>query len=125
MIKIVEEKMINGTDTTFDQLINIIKDAKTECTKEYYPKINPLNIWIKPEYLNLIKTRDKKYVRWKQLQNDFIKDFIWAKTASNNLMRKLKGEYTENKFEQAKGNSKNTWDVLNNICGRETRQRRN
>ncbi|KAL3275987.1 hypothetical protein HHI36_020718 [Cryptolaemus montrouzieri] len=116
MIRIVEEKMVLLQLSTNS---NMIKDAKKECTKEYYLKINPQMIWIIPEYLNLIKTRNKKYVRWKQLLNDFTREnFMKAKNASHNLRRKLKREYTENKFEQAKGNSKKSWDVLNNICGR-------
>jgi len=119
MLRIIERKMCQENITTFEGLANLLKSAKQECSKEYFLKINPKNHWITPGYLNLMKIRDRKYVRWKQVQNDITKEeFRMAKNAVNDLRRKLKRQNTENRFNQVKGNGKKIWNVLNNLCGR-------
>ncbi|KAL3286029.1 hypothetical protein HHI36_000542 [Cryptolaemus montrouzieri] len=86
MMEIIERKMCQGNITTFEELANLLKSAKQKCSKEYCLKINPKNHWITTDYLNLMKTRDRKYVRWKQ------EEFRMAKNAVNDLRRKLKGK---------------------------------
>ncbi|KAL3289221.1 hypothetical protein HHI36_003655, partial [Cryptolaemus montrouzieri] len=45
-------------------------------------------------------------------------EFRMAKNAVNDLRRKLKRQNTEDRFNQVRGNSKKTWNVLNNLCCR-------
>ncbi|KAL3285250.1 hypothetical protein HHI36_019360 [Cryptolaemus montrouzieri] len=105
--------------TFFEELANLLNSEKQEFSKEYCLKINPKNHWITPDYLNLMEIRDRKYVKWKQVQNDITKkEFRMAKNAVNDIRRKLKRQNTEDRFNPVRGNSKKTWNVLNNLCGR-------
>lgn len=52
------------------------------------------------------------YERWKKVQNEYTKDEF----------EKLKKNYVNKKLEEAKGNSKKTWKILNELCGRENKR---
>lgn len=78
--------------------------------------------WIPCEYLELLKLRDRLYVRWKKVPNRQTEmDFKNIKNQANNLRNKLKVQYAEKRFHGAKGNHKKIWEVLNDICNRQKR----
>lgn len=113
----MQGKIEQNQITTFQQLAEIIDTTKNECTKEYSIKIKQNNYWITREYLSKLKEKDALYVRWKRLKNEYCEnEFKKAKNKLNNLRKKLQKQYAERRFNEAVGNSKKTWVVLNEIC---------
>lgn len=119
----VQEKLLNETVSNFSELTEIIKQTKIESSTTYTMKYREKNEWITSEYMEKLKKRDKMYERWKKVQNEYTKDeFEKLKKEAEKLKRNLKKNYVNKKLEEAKGNSKKTWKILNELCGRENKR---
>lgn len=59
------------------------------------------------DYMKLMKLRDKLYTRWKLLPNKYTEAaFKEQKNWVNTMRNKLKKEYTQRKFLEARENAK-------------------
>ncbi|KAL3277220.1 hypothetical protein HHI36_012570 [Cryptolaemus montrouzieri] len=65
----------------------------------YAVKIGIGNSWITHDYLDLIKKRDRAYVRWKKSNNQFTRDeFTQMKNRTNNLRKLLRRQHVKKNF---------------------------
>ena len=79
-------------------------------------KIKDKNYWINNKYLAKLNENDKLYIRWKKLQSEQAEEhFKKMRNELNNMRKKMQKKYAEKEFEKAKGNSKKTWNIINEI----------
>lgn len=104
---------------SFRELTNSINQTRNEATTEYNLKVINGQHWVNYEFKKKIKERDKLYSRWKLNQNENTeKNFKKLKNEVNNLRNYLKKQYAEGKLENAGGDVKKTWKVLNGLCSK-------
>lgn len=122
----VEEEMEKNEINCFGLLAQMLNRTKKECTKENSIKIRNNNFWVTHEYITKLKNRDKLYVRWKRIPNEYTEnEFKKEKNELNKLRTKLQKQYAERKFQQVQGDIKKTWSILNDLCSRSNRKSNN
>ena len=99
----VFEKISQQNIKTFKDLTCIINETKSECTKQFSIKIMNKNYWITPDYLKKLKERDKLYIRWKKIQNDYTENaYKKAKNEINKLRIKLQKQFAEKSYKKCR-----------------------
>lgn len=122
-IEKVQRRLQQGNVEDFERLTAIINETKKQCTKKHLIKIRNNNLWVNAEYIEKVRQRDKLYKRWKVLQNAHTeKAFKKLKNEVNNLRLKLKKEYAEKKIQEAGGDTKKVWKVLNELTCRKVQK---
>lgn len=117
-IELVKNNLQGQPDEiSFAKMAEIIETSKMQCSKQYTIKIRTGNEWITPDFLKMIKKRDDLYVRWKRLPNEYTEnEFKKLKNKVNNTRKQLQKKHAEKKLEEANGDSRKTWRVLNDFC---------
>lgn len=102
----------------FDELVDLLTSQKEASMEEYNIKILNNDKWFNNEIRIQIKIRGKLYKRWKLIGSEELKEeFMKSKKKVNNLRRKFKQQWLQNKFEKAKYNSLKTWKIINSLIG--------
>ena len=99
------------------------------CKEEVSIKSNRnslVNPWITPGLINSIKTKNRLYKKWKKSvkKNNKDRNFnLYCKYKAHRsklkyLIKMAKNKYYTGKFEDAEGNPKSTWKLINNLRGK-------
>lgn len=80
-------------------------------------KLKPLKPWITAGLITSIRKRDKMHQKLKkQPQNNFLKSLYKNyRNTLNNMIKKSKYDYYNNILLQSRGNSKKTWECINDL----------
>lgn len=114
------EKHLNENQiSSFRELSDTINKMKNDCTREKSIKIRNNNQWVTKEYLIKLKQRDKLYVRWRRIQNEYTENEYKAlKNEVNKLRINLQKKFTQKKLQEVQGDGRKTWKILNELCSR-------
>jgi hypothetical protein len=85
------------------------------------------NEWATDELLRLITDRNRIHKKYKAHPlNEYLRgEFIKLRNRVTSLKLKLRRQYFADQFEKCKGNSKKTWDIINQMITRKTRKPEN
>ena len=109
-------KFVTKFQELYDECIPLKK-----CTSK--PKKEPRSPWITKGLLCSINTKNKlykQYLRCPSIVNHQL--FKTFRNKLHGLLRKSKRLYFFKKFEQIKGNMRQTWKTINNVLGRAQKQ---
>jgi len=101
--------------SNIESLIDIIQTFKLMNTEEKLVRVRKGNDWINQEILSNMKIRNKLYKKWKQDETNIFNKlkYLKLKKKVDKLCVSAKQNYLNYKIEQAGGDSKKLWGVIN------------
>lgn len=120
LVKWEEYYQIDDANLAANVLIDKIQITLDCCSsiKRFSNRKRPLKPWITAGVVRSIRKRDKLHIKFKlspnnsQLKTTYLK----YRNACNKLIKSLKIQYYAMKLESNKGNIKNTWQVIKELC---------
>lgn len=113
-------------DSAAIRLVSTIQDAvdKNSILKLITCKFKPIKPWITSGLIKCIKKRNLMQKKCRQVtDNDEIKlKFKKYRNLCNNLIKVQKQKYYTDQLENARGNTKNTWKVIKDLCNYSTKK---
>ena len=123
-----ENILVNANvNVDYTIFLNKFDDLYNECVPlrkcNNKRKRNPRLPWITNGILKSINTKNKLYKEFLQNPTDFRRQkFVTFRNKLHTVIRKSKRSFYFNKFEQAKGNMRQTWKAINDVMGRGRKQ---
>ena len=105
----------------YDELLNSIVPLKTVRFNKYKHKVQP---WMTKEILQSIKHRDKLHSKMKKTKNlnqrvKLEKEFSDYRSSLHKTIQNTKRKYENDVFEKCKHNSKQIWQNINKVIGKQ------
>lgn len=111
---------ITDTNTAADQLMAILlKHIKDNTSITNVPnKYRPLKPWITKGVVKCIRKRDKLHKKAKEAPDnmEYQEKFLKYRNVCNFVIKSLKVRYYREKLNSCKGNIKETWKTIKEIC---------
>ena len=116
---------LNSQPKNFAEFSKRFIDCKRNCGSP--SKRNRLeNPWITTALINSISKRDRLYKKWKQTKSKLctsgdprlFEEYRKYRNSLSNLIKRSKQNFYTKKFENASGNLKQTWALINQLRGK-------
>ena len=111
----------DDVNTAYGHFINTFTKIYDECcpVRIKTVKNNFRKHWMTPALLKSTKTKDKLYKRYQRFPTaENKKNYCTFKNIFTSLKRRAEKIYLDNKFEQAKGNLKETWKIIKDVINK-------
>ena len=111
----------DDVNIAYEHFITIFRRIYDECCpmKIRNVKNNFRKPWMTPALLKSTKTKDRLYKRYQKSPTDKNKrDYCAYKNIFNTLKRKAEKNYLAAKFEQAKGDLRETWKIIKDVISK-------
>ena len=108
----------DNIDDAFQDFCNRLKNVTNECfpiKSKIIKKKYLLKPWINQDLRALIKDKHKLYKKYVQRPITFGPQYKQLRNRLSNLIKTSKNEYYKNKLNDALGNSKKSWEIVNNL----------
>jgi len=122
--KLIEEK---DCVTLYEKIKSLFNKFYQSSSKTIVQKPNTrpyaINEWVNSELLGHINKRDELYKKWKSTPTNktYEKEYKKTRNIVNKLIKKDKSNFYKNKFKNCFNDTKKTWDEINHILGRKTK----
>ena len=113
----------DSVDEDYNIVVSTITDLIDKCIPlrkcNRSRKKDPMSPWITKGLLRSINNKNKLYKIYKNsATEENLNNYKSYRNKLHNLIRKMKRQYFERKFQQSKNKMKQTWININNILGR-------
>ena len=125
-LEIISFDSIHDVDSALQKLVDMISNVIDEVfpIKTIKPKHKP-NPWITDEIKKLIKEKNKLYNKFCRRPITFGPQYRSCRNRLNNLIKSTKRRYFRSKLHNSMSDSKKTWNILNELLGRNTKSKHN
>ncbi|CAG4965395.1 unnamed protein product [Colias eurytheme] len=116
---------MKNPDEIYNYIHTHFKNASTEHDNKKHNNCNafPYYGWMNENLSKLCKKRDYLFHKWRADPNNHILrlQYIKVRNKTNKLLEYYRNKYYENKIKTNYGNPSKLWQIINNICGRESK----
>lgn len=115
-----EAVRIENVEQAIQKVIHIIQDCMdryTQDRKQYFKYDSPNTPWMTKAILNSYRKKRKLYSQWRKHPRDEMKRARYNnyRNTLTGVIRKAKQNYYRGKLEEAKGDSRRYWKIINDL----------